>query len=50
MDKKAYESYKNILIEDAIGVPSDEVELEVTGKLNDGTSFKGIATIKAIQK
>lgn len=36
-----------LLIEDAIGAPGDEVELEVRGNLNDGTSLKGIATIRA---
>jgi hypothetical protein len=38
-----------LLVEDAIGSPGEEVEVEVSGKLNDGTAFKGDAIIKAIQ-
>jgi hypothetical protein len=34
-----------LLIEDAIGAPGDDIELEAKGYLNDGTSFKGIAVI-----
>jgi len=34
-----------LLVEDAIGAPGDDTELEVKGYLNDGTSFKGIALI-----
>lgn len=34
-----------LLIEDAIGAPGDDIELEVTGYLNDGTYFKGIALV-----
>jgi len=35
-------------VEDAIGLPGDEIEVTVTGNLNDGTAFEGKATIKAI--
>ena len=38
-----------LLIEDVIGAPGDEVEIEIKGKTIDGTSFTGTATIKAIQ-
>lgn len=38
-----------LLIEDAIGAPGDEIELEVTGKLIDGTKFRGTAIIEAHQ-
>jgi hypothetical protein len=34
-----------LLVEDAIGAPGDDTELEVTGYLADGTHFKGIAII-----
>jgi hypothetical protein len=34
--------------EDAIGAPGDEVELSVTGALNDGTAFLSTAVIDAI--
>ncbi|MCK5560100.1 MAG: hypothetical protein KAJ51_05880, partial [Thermoplasmata archaeon] len=34
-----------LLLEDAIGAPGDDTELEVKGYLQDGTSFKGIAII-----
>lgn len=36
-----------LLVEDAIGAPGVEVEVEFKGKLYDGTGFMGIATIKA---
>ncbi|MCK5559760.1 MAG: hypothetical protein KAJ51_04180 [Thermoplasmata archaeon] len=38
-----------LLVEDSIGAPGAEVEVDVSGKLKDGTGFMGIATIKAIQ-
>jgi hypothetical protein len=37
-----------LLVEDAIGSPGDDVEVEVSGQLNDGTAFQGKAIIKAI--
>jgi hypothetical protein len=37
-----------LLVEDAIGAPGEEVEVQISGKLTTGKSFKGIATIKAI--
>lgn len=37
-----------LLVEDAIGAPGDEVEVDVNGKLYDGTSFLGKAVIKAV--
>lgn len=36
-----------LLVEDAIGTPGAEVEVPVTGQLNDGTGFLGNAVIKA---
>jgi hypothetical protein len=38
-----------LMVEDAIGAPGQEVEVEIKGAMNDGTKFKGVATIKAIQ-
>ncbi len=38
-----------LMVEDSIGAPGAEVEVEVKGKLNDGTAFVGMAVIKAIQ-
>ena len=37
-----------LLVEDAIGSPGQEVEVRVTGQLNDGVAFEGKAIIKAI--
>jgi hypothetical protein len=37
-----------LLVEDAIGSPGEDIEVKVTGKLNDGTAFEGKAIIKAI--
>jgi hypothetical protein len=37
-----------LMVEDAIGAPGDEVEVEVRGELIDGTPFNGDAIIKAI--
>jgi hypothetical protein len=37
-----------LMVEDAIGGPGDEVEVEVRGELMDGTPFSGKAVIKAI--
>ncbi len=37
-----------LLVEDAIGAPGAEVEVDVSGKLNDGTGFLGTAIIKAL--
>ena len=37
-----------LLVEDAIGTPGDEVEVDISGKLNDGTGFTGKAVIKAL--
>jgi hypothetical protein len=38
-----------LMVEDSIGSPGEEVEISVTGSLNDGTAFMSTATIKAIQ-
>jgi hypothetical protein len=37
-----------LLVEDAIGAPDQNAELEIKGKLFDGTGFKGIGVITAI--
>jgi hypothetical protein len=37
-----------LLVEDAIGTPGNDVEVEITGQLNDGTGFLGLAVIKAV--
>jgi len=37
-----------LLVEDSIGAPGEDVEVLVQGNLNDGTSFFGMATIKAL--
>jgi hypothetical protein len=37
-----------LMVQDAIGGPGDEVEVDIKGKA-DGTSFRGTAIIKAIQ-
>ncbi len=37
-----------LLVEDAIGAPDEEAELEIKGKLFDGTGFKGTGTVRAI--
>jgi hypothetical protein len=37
-----------LMVEDAIGAPGAEVEVEIAGNLMDGTAFKGVATIKAL--
>jgi hypothetical protein len=37
-----------LMVEDAIGAPGEEVEVDISGSLNDGTSFMGVAIIKAI--
>ncbi len=36
-----------LLVEDSIGAPGAEVEVEINGQLNDGTPFLGTAIIKA---
>ena len=38
-----------LAVEDSIGAPGDEVEISVTGALNDGTAFLSTAVIKAVQ-
>ena len=38
-----------LLVEDAIGAPGQEVEVEIKGALMDGTQFNGMAIIKCIQ-
>jgi hypothetical protein len=47
-DNKYIGKADRLLVEDAIGAPGDEVEVEIFGYLNDGTAFKGVATIKAL--
>lgn len=47
-DNKYIGKADRLLVEDAIGTPGDEVEVDINGKLNDGTSFAGIAIIKAL--
>jgi hypothetical protein len=37
-----------LMVEDAIGAPGQEVEVNIKGKLTTGKSFKGTAIIKAI--
>jgi hypothetical protein len=37
-----------LMVEDAIGAPGEEVEVKITGNLQDGTNFAGSAFIKAI--
>jgi outer membrane protein assembly factor BamB len=37
-----------LLVEDAVGAPGEEVEVDISGSLYDGTNFMGVATIKAI--
>jgi hypothetical protein len=37
-----------LLLEDAIGAPGDDVEVGVSGTLNDNTAFVGTAVIKAL--
>jgi hypothetical protein len=37
-----------LLVEDSIGAPGNEVEVDVSGSLNDGTNFMGAAIIKAL--
>jgi hypothetical protein len=37
-----------LMVEDAIGAPGEEVEVQISGKLTTGKSFKGIALVKAI--
>lgn len=37
-----------LLVEDAIGAPAQETEVQIAGKLNDGTAFKGTAIIKTV--
>jgi hypothetical protein len=36
-----------LMFEDIIGEPGDDIEIEVTGKLVDGTRFEGVAIIEA---
>lgn len=36
-----------LTLEDAIGMPGNDIELEITGQLYDGTKFIGTAVIKA---
>jgi hypothetical protein len=47
-DNHAIGKCDRLLVEDAIGTPGDEVEVDVSGKLNDGTAFVGTAVIKAL--
>jgi hypothetical protein len=47
-DNHAIGKCDRLLVEDAIGTPGDEVEVDVSGKLNDGTAFVGTAIIKAL--
>ncbi len=48
-DHKFFGKVDRLSLEDAIGAPGVEVEITVDGLLNDGTSFVGIGTIKAIK-
>jgi hypothetical protein len=41
--------FDRLAVQDLIGAPGDAIELEVAGKLNDGTPFDGKDTIRAIQ-
>jgi hypothetical protein len=44
-DNRYITKVDRLLVEDVIGAPGNDIELEVKGYLVDGTSFKGIATI-----
>jgi hypothetical protein len=37
-----------LLVEDSIGYPGDEMEVDISGQLQDGTGFFGTAVIKAV--
>ena len=47
-DSKYIGKVDRLLVEDAIGTPDQETEVEITGQLKDGTGLKGIAVIKTI--
>jgi len=47
-DGKFHGKADRLLVEDAIGAPGEEVEVEIKGKLTDGTSFAGTFMVKAI--
>jgi hypothetical protein len=47
-DNKYIGKADRLLVEDAIGSPNQETEIQITGQLKDGTGFKGIAVIKTI--
>jgi hypothetical protein len=39
-----------LMVEDAIGAPGQEIEVDITGRLQDGTNFAGTTIIKALLK
>jgi hypothetical protein len=47
-DNKYIGKADRLLVEDSIGAPDQETEVTITGKLQDGTAFKGTAVIKTI--
>ncbi len=49
VDSKFMGKVDRQIIMDAIGTPGNQIELEVSGKLNDGTGFSGIVYVKASQ-
>lgn len=46
-DNKYIGKADRLLVEDSIGTPGNDVEVEVTGRLSDGTGFMGNAVINA---
>jgi hypothetical protein len=44
-DNKYLTKCDRLLLEDVIGAPSEDTELEIVGGLNDGRTFKGMAVI-----
>jgi hypothetical protein len=47
-DNKYIGKADRLLVEDAIGSPGEETEVQITGQLSDGTGFVGTAIIKAL--
>jgi hypothetical protein len=48
-DNKYIGKVDRLAVEDSIGTPGEEIEVSITGNLNDGTAFEGTAIIKAIR-
>jgi hypothetical protein len=47
-DNKYIGKADRLLVEDAIGSPGEETEVQINGQLSDGTGFLGTAIIKAL--